>query len=93
MHERPLLWVSDTLAENFMGDRGDIALAKNQKAEHMPDRVAFGPFEIYVRPSAGRITYVNQECGYCIGNSRTGSAQDIVSANTDAGNAQARFEL
>ena len=49
MHERPLLWVGNTLAEDFMCDRWNISLAKNQKAEHVLDWVAFCPFEINMR--------------------------------------------
>lgn len=84
MHKGPLIRIGDAMAKNFMGDPGNVSLAQNQKAEHVPDGVPFCPFEIYMRASSGYIPYVNQECGNCIGNGRTGSTQDSVLANTSA---------
>ena len=73
MHKRPLLRIGNAMAKNFMGDRGNISLAKNQKAEHVSDGVTFCPVEIYVWQSAGYVTYVNQDSGDGVGNGRTGS--------------------
>jgi len=53
MHKRPLLRIGNAMAKNFMGDRGNISLAKNQKAEHVSDGVTFCPVEIYMWQSAG----------------------------------------
>jgi hypothetical protein len=35
MRKRPLLRIGNSMAKNFMGDRENISLAKNQKAEHV----------------------------------------------------------
>jgi len=63
------------------------------EAEYLCDRVAFGPFEIHVWQSPGDVPYVNQDSGNCVGNSGTGSAQDLISAHTDARDPQRSVEV
>ena len=93
MHKGPLTRIGNAMAKNFVGDRGNISLAKNQKSEYLCDRVAFGPFEIHVWQSPGDVPYVNQDSGNCVGNSGTGSAQDLILADTDARDPQRSFEV
>jgi hypothetical protein len=73
MYKRPLMGIGNAMAKNFMGDRRNISLAKNQKAEHVSDGTAFCPFKIYVWQSASGIAYVNQDCGDRVGDRRAGS--------------------
>src|SRR5437899_10313711 len=93
MHKRPLVRIGNAMAKNFMGDRGNISLAKNQKAEHVSDGVTFCPVEIYVWQSAGYVPYVNQDSGDGVGSGRTGSTSDPISARTDARDPQRSPEV
>ena len=93
MYKRPLMGIGNAMAKNFMGDRRNISLAKNQKTEHVSDGTAFCPFKIYVWQSASGVAYVNQDCGDRVGDGRAGSTQDLVSAHADARDPQRSFEF
>ena len=79
MYKRALMRIGNGMAKNFMSNRGNISLAKNQKTERKSDWVAFCPFEIYVWQSASAISYVKQHRGDCVGDGGAGSTQDLVS--------------
>ena len=50
-------------SQDFSGDGGDLADTKEEEAEQIGNGVAFGPFQVEVRLSAGYVSDVQQERG------------------------------
>ncbi len=50
-------------AQDLAGDRGDLAVAEDQEADQMADRVALGPGEIGVRDLAGAVAEGEEDGG------------------------------
>ena len=49
MHERPLLRIRNVLAQDLVCDGSNIAFPKEEKTEHIHDRISFDPLEVRMR--------------------------------------------
>jgi hypothetical protein len=54
-------------AEDFTHQRCGVALAQEQVAQQVPDRVAFRPFEVALRLQAGRVAQASSTAAIAFG--------------------------
>jgi hypothetical protein len=85
--------VWDGFAQNLVGERCDVAFAKEEEAEDVGDGIALSPFEVDVRDSAGDLLDVNEQGGNGVGNHGAADMQDAVSAQRGSVDLQLLSEL
>src|SRR5215210_2352799 len=93
MDRWPLLWVRLGLPQHLVGDRCCVALAEEDKAEQVDDRVARRPAEVAVRRFVGGVAQVEQEGSYGVGDDRTLSPKHLVPADLHAPDLKHVLEL
>ena len=63
VHARTALRVRFRAAQHLAGDRGDLAVAEDEEADQVADRVALGPGEVGVRDLAGAVAEGEEDGG------------------------------
>ena len=80
-------------AQDFVGERGSVALPEKQEAKKIPNRISFRPSEVNVRHMTGLLFEKNHQSGDSVRDGGTSRAQNRKLADSFAGDAQAICEL
>src|SRR5918998_538572 len=90
---RAPLCVRLRLPQDLVGDGCRVALAEEEVAEQVHDRVALRPAEVAVRGPPGCVAQVEQECCDRVWDHRAHGAQHLVAADLHAPHLQHVLEL
>src|SRR5205085_10679197 len=93
MDRRSPLGVMLGLAQHLARHRRDVAIAEQDEAQLVEDRVALGPGEVGVRELAGLVAQIEQERGDGVGYGRALGAQHAVAGDLLAMHYEHIFEL
>ena len=84
MNSRSALWIVLGLPQDFARDRCGVPFAEHEKLQQVRDGIAFGQSEVRMGTRTCRVSQVEQQCRYCIGNRGTLAPQNPVAFDFDA---------
>src|SRR5579859_3403061 len=80
MDDGAVLRIRDGAPEHLMRNGSDVSAAEDHEAEEIQNGISLGPAEVGVGNMSGGLLQMNQECGYGIGDHRTGRPQHTIIA-------------
>jgi len=93
MNARAVIRVAYGPAQDFVGQRGSVALPEKQEAKKIPNRISFRPSEVNVGYMTGFLFKENQHGGDGVRDGGASRAQNRKLADSFAADAQAICEL